>query len=341
VTDATSADVIDVHSHIYPPAFLDLLRTRSRYPRVARVDGVDRFIIFPDEDDAERPTGRPINEAFWDAAAKLEFMDRAGIGRTVLSLGNPWLDPFPGPDSADHAETINDELVRVAERSDGRLVSVGVLPSSSPPEAVTVIRTIARAEHPLRGIVTGPRICGLALDDGRLEPVWQALDETGLTWILHPSDGLGVAEMGGYGQALPIALAFPFETTLAVARYVLAGVERRHPDIRLLVSHGGGTLPYLAARLDAVWRADSSARVHLEDEAPSASLARLYLDAVIYHKRSLTAAVDLAGDKLAFGTDHPFGVADPRRNLAAIDATLGGAARNRVVSGTARELFGM
>jgi len=341
VTDATTVEVIDVHSHIYPPVFLDLLRTRSRHPRVATVDGRDQFIIFPDEDDPERPTGRPIDDAFWDATVKLAFMDRAGIGRAVLSLGNPWLDPFPGPESVDHADTINDELVRIAERSDGRLVSVGILPCSSPADAATVIRTIGGAQHPLRGIVTGPRICGLALDDGRLEPVWEALDRTRLTWILHPSDGLGVAEMVGYGQALPIALAFPFETTVAVARYVLAGVVRRHPDIRLLVSHGGGTLPYLAARLDTVWRADPSARVKLEDEAPSASLARLHLDALTYHQRSLAAAADLVGDKLAFGTDHPFAVADPEGNLAVIDATLGGAARDRVVAGTALDLFAM
>mgnify|MGYP001080806132 CR=1 FL=1 len=245
--EPTGVELIDVHSHIYPPVFLDLLRTRSRYPRVATVGGVDRFIIFPEEDDPGHPTGRPIDEAFWSVDAKLAFMDRAGISRTVVSLGNPWLDPFPGPGSADHAEAINDELIRIAESSGGRIVSVGVLPSSSPDEAATVIRTIGRPEHPLRGIVTGPRICGLALDDERLEPVWQALDDTGLPWMLHPSDGLGIAEMEGYGQALPIALAFPFETTLAVTRYVLAGVMRRHPHVRLLVSHGGGTLPFLAA----------------------------------------------------------------------------------------------
>jgi predicted TIM-barrel fold metal-dependent hydrolase len=341
VIDSTGSELVDVHSHIFPPVFLDLLRTRSRYPRVATVDDEDRFIIFPEEDDVDRPTGRPIDEEFWSADAKLAFMDRAGIGRTVLSLGNPWLDAFPGPESNDHAGTINDELVRIADRSGGRIVSLGVLPCSSPADAVAVIRTIGRPQHPLRGIVTGPTICGLALDDGRLEPVWQALDDTRLPWMLHPSDGLGVAEMEGYGHALPIALAFPFETTLAVTRFVLAGVMRRHPKIRLLVSHGGGTLPFLAARLDTIWRADPSARTRLPDEEPSALLARLYLDAITYHPRSLAAAVDLAGDKLAFGTDHPFAVADPEGNLAAIDATLEGVARDRVVAGTARELFGM
>ena len=70
-------------------------------------------------------------------------------------------------------------------------------------------------------------------------------------------------------------------------------------------------------------------------------LGRLYLDAITYHPRSLAAAIDLAGGKLAFGTDHPFDVADPEGGLAAIDATLDGADRERVVAGTARELFGM
>lgn len=332
--------LIDVHSHLYPPAFLDLLRERTRYPRVATVDGQDRFIIFPEEDDPESPGGRPITEPFWSVDAKLAFMAEVGIERTVLSLGNPWLDPWAGSDSIGHAERLNEAMVEIAEGSGGRLVCLGVLPNAGPDAAAATIRALAEPGQPLRGIVTSPRVCGMTLDDERLEPVWEALDETSLPWLLHPSDGLGIREMEGYGHALPITFGFPFETSVAVARLVLAGVLWRYQRIRLVASHGGGTLPFLAARLDATWRGDAEARGRLTEEPPSRSLARLYADAITYHPRALLAADDLVEGKLAFGTDHPFSVADPEANLAALDA-LDEAARSRVRSGTAADLFGI
>lgn len=333
-----TADLVDVHSHLYPPVFLDLLRARQRYPRVATVDDEERFIIFPEEDDPKAPGGRPITEPFWSVDAKLAFMDEVEIGRTVLSLGNPWLDPFSPEESLRHAAVLNEAMGRIGSESDGRLVCLGVLPNASPEDAAATVRDLARAEHPLRGIVTSPRVCGSTLDDDALEPLWQALDETALPWLLHPSDGLGIREMEGYGHALPITFGFPFETSVAVARLILAGVLERYPRIRLIASHGGGTLPFLAARFDASWHGDASARGRLETE-PTRSLARVHADAITYHPRALLATHDLFEGKIAFGTDHPFSVADPRANLAALEV-LDEESRRRVLSGLATELFG-
>jgi predicted TIM-barrel fold metal-dependent hydrolase len=328
----------DVHSHLYPPVYLDLLRVRDRFPRVATVDGEDRFIIFPEEDDPVSPGGRAIGDSFWSVEAKLAFMDDHGISRTVLSVGNPWLDPFRGPESLAQAAAVNEEMGSLEERTGGRIAGLGVLPNATVEDAASVVRSIA-GNPLLRGIVTGPRVCDRTLDDEELEPLWEALDDTRLPWLLHPSDGAALSDIEGFGHSLPIALGFPFETTIAVTRFVFAGVLERHPQIRLVASHGGGTLPFLAARLDAAWRSDAAAQKRLTTP-PSTSLARLHLDAVTYHGRALSAASDLAGGKLAFGTDHPFPVADVEANITAIDDTFAEAAdRDRVRSGHAEQLF--
>ena len=329
--------LIDIHSHLYTPGYLDLLRGRDRYPRVATVDGEERFIIFPEEDQPGRPTGRPIGESFWSIDAKLAYMDEVGIAQTVLSLGNPWLDPFDGLDSSDHAATVNDELAGIEDHTGGRIVALGVLPSHAPDAAASVVRTIAR-DGRLKGIVTGPTICRRQLDDPELDVVWAALHETRLPWLLHPSDGVGIDQLEGFGHALPIALAFPFETTVAVTRLVFAGVLARFGDIRLVASHAGGTLPFLAGRLDAAWRSDPSAQVRLT-APPSQMLAKLHVDAIAYHQRALAAAIDLVDGKVAFGTDHPFSVADATANLAAIDALA--VDEDRIRTTHAQELFGL
>lgn len=330
-------ELVDVHSHLYTPAYLDLLRTRDRYPRVATVDGEDRFIIFPEEDRPNRVTGRTIGESFWSLDAKLAFMDDVGISRTVLSLGNPWLDPFDGPDSAEHAEKLNDDLATIEDETDGRIVALGVLPSHSVEAAAEVAERIARQGR-LKGVVTGPTICRRPLDDPELEVLWAALNETRLPWLLHPSDGVALDRLEGYGHSLPIALGFPFETSVAVTRLVFGGVLARFPDIRLVASHAGGTLPFLAGRLDAAWRSDPAAKARLETE-PSGMLAKLYVDAIAYHPRALAAAMDLVERKVAFGTDHPFSVADPAANLEAIEAL--GSAGTSIRHTHAAELFGL
>ena len=138
----------------------------------------------------------------------------------------------------------------------------------------------------------------------------------------------------GIGHALPVAVGFPVETTIAVARLVFGGVLHRYPDLRIIASHGGGTLPYLAGRLDAGWRSDPSLSTRAPSP-PSSVLGRLFLDAVLYHPRALRAAADLVGtEHLAFGTDHPFSIADPVANLAAIDEAFMEADADRVLAGT-------
>ncbi len=329
-------EVIDVHSHHYPRWYIELLKARTDIPRVIGDPGDERFVIFPGE--AEQTGGRPISPDYWDLDAKFKFMAAAGIDRAVLSLGNPWLDPLDADTGLEAARRSNAYFAELGERPGGRVAGMGVLPPGDVRHAVTVVGEIASTAS-LHGIVSGTRICGQRLDDPDLEPLWEVLERTRVPLLVHPHYGIGGDELAGFGHALPVAVGFPFETTLAVARLVFAGVLHRHPMLKVVASHGGGTLPYLAGRLDASWRSDPSVHGRLP-EAPSDSLKRLFLDAVLYHARALRAAADLVGvDRLAFGTDHPFSVADPARNLAAIREAFDADESEHVLAGAARALF--
>src|ERR1700730_5498383 len=92
-------ELIDIHSHLYPRWYVEALKRRSELPKIVGGAGEERFVIFEGE------YGRPMGPAFWELDAKLAFMDATGITRTVVSLGNPWLDPFP----ADVAQAFADE----------------------------------------------------------------------------------------------------------------------------------------------------------------------------------------------------------------------------------------
>lgn len=329
--------VVDAHSHLYPRTYVELLRSRTEIPKIVGEPGAERFVIFPDEDREDGSGGRPMGPEYWDVAEKLAFMNRFGISQTVVSLGNPWLDPFDVLESLDAARSLNGELADLGAETGGRLVGMGVLPTDVD-DAVDVAAEVAE-DRRLAGIVAGPRICGRPLDHEELEPLWMELQRSGVPLLLHPHYAVAVEELRGFGHAFPVSMGFPFETTIALARLVFAGVLDRHPELRLVGSHGGGTLPYLAGRLDAGWASDPSVRLRLT-HPPSHDLSRLYLDGVLYHARAMRAAADLVGaEKMVFGTDHPFSVADPKANLDAVHEAFGAEERAWVLAGAARRLF--
>jgi aminocarboxymuconate-semialdehyde decarboxylase len=326
--------IVDVHTHIYPRLYLDHLAARTDLPRIDRRPDGEHFVIFPGE------PGRPIDETYWSLDEKLAFMDRSGISQSVVSLGNPWLDPFPAAEARELAQALNSELASFAGRTGGRVVGMGCLPQGSVADAVEAVGLVQRTEG-LYGIVSGTKICGLALDDPALESLWSVLESGGTPLLVHPHHGLGLEEMDGFGHTLPLALGFTFETTTALARLAMSGVLDRHPDLRVIGSHGGGTLPYLAGRLDGCWAPDGEAR-RRRDQAPSGAFGRFYLDALVYHPRALRAAADLVGtDRMVFWTDHPFAIADPAVNIAAIADTFSTAESRLVLAENARVMFGL
>ena len=110
-----------------------------------------------------------------------------------------------------------------------------------------------------------------------------------------------------YGHVLPLALGFPLETTIAVTRMLLSGIWDRFPKLNVLIAHSGGTLPFLAGRIESCIAHDA----HLKQEGKLGNRKdiwdvlknNIYLDAVIYADVGLKAAIDASGaDRLMFGT---------------------------------------
>ena len=101
----------------------------------------------------------------------------------------------------------------------------------------------------MRGIIIGSAGRGRGLDDPDFEPIWKAAADAGLFVFIHPHYGIGHGLFPDTGHAMMLALGFTFETSIAVSLLILRGVLERHPALKLLIAHAGGTLPYLAGRL--------------------------------------------------------------------------------------------
>ncbi|KAJ5246549.1 hypothetical protein N7468_001532 [Penicillium chermesinum] len=312
--------IVDVHTHVYPPAYMAMLRSRKTVPYVH--DPSDntppRLIILSSDDDPSIPLdqrGRPVDSSYSDIRVKLSFMKKHGINCSVISLANPWLDFLPSADAPGWAEKINDDIEATCAKVNAdadpngvkalsekyTLFAFGALPLSASDPAVIVneIKRLATLPH-IRGVIMGTGGLGAGLDDPRLDPIWGG-------------SGRDEAATGRYGHVLPLALGFPLETTIAVTRMLLSGVFDRFSGLQVLLAHSGGTLPFLAGRIEScILHERKFAANGGEVQGPRRSIwdvlqTNIYLDSVVYSAAGLKAAAAAgSADRLMFGTDHPF-----------------------------------
>ncbi|RPB22574.1 amidohydrolase 2 [Terfezia boudieri ATCC MYA-4762] len=315
-----TATIVDIHTHVYTPLFMEILRSRDAVPYIRSFppDTSDRLIILPGEDSPDTPAtsrGRPIGPDYYDISKKIEFMDTHGIDISVISLANPWLDFLPTEDALRVTQQVNDELNNLCASYPGRLYAFGALPlSGSVAEVIQEIKRLAQLRY-VRGVIMGTSGLGDGLDDPRLDSVWGALQETKQTIFLHPHYGLPKEVYGSrqdnYGHVLALAMGFPMETTIAVARMFLSGVWDKWTKLSVLLAHSGGTLPFLAGRLESCILHDRHIMEKGKDEKRRTIWDilqnNILLDSVVYARAGLKAATEVAGsDRILFGTDHPF-----------------------------------
>jgi predicted TIM-barrel fold metal-dependent hydrolase len=103
-------------------------------------------------------------------------------------------------------------------------------------------------------------------------------------------------------------IEFPFDTTRAVTNLVVSGTLERCPNVRIIVPHAGGTLPFLARRIDGMVSRLSLARERAPTGSLIAALQRLFYDtAGSSGDNSLTSLLTLIDSShVLYGSDYPF-----------------------------------
>ncbi|KAJ0301672.1 hypothetical protein COL5a_005690 [Colletotrichum fioriniae] len=328
MASSTAMTVVDVHTHMYPPSYVKILESRTTIPVVRSFPQTPdpRLILLASEEQAldeatkdlsAKPPGRPLTSHYASLDQKVHFMDTHKINISVISLANPWLDFIDASESGAMAKGVNEEFDGMCAAHPGRLFFFAALPLTASLETILEAINHVKALKYCRGIILGTSGLGKGLDDPDLLPIFKAIAAARLTIFLHPHYGLpndvwGPRASNEYGHVLPLALGFPMETTIAVARMYLAGVFDDVPELRMLLAHSGGTLPFLAGRIESCIMHDG--QLVREGKVGkgrrtiwSVLKEQIYLDAVIYSEVGLKAAIDASGaDRLMFGTDHPF-----------------------------------
>src|SRR5437899_139661 len=151
---------------------------------------------------------------------------------------------------------------------------------------------------------------GTNLGELPLDEYWAAAVELGVPVFLHPAQPTPTPRTRRF--AMNQVVQYTVDTTLCVGSLIGAGVLDRFPELTLILSHGGGALPYLVGRFDIMFqRSDRAATGIAATASPSAYLGRMYYDTILHDPRALRYLADRVGiERLVIGSDDSFPPAD-------------------------------
>lgn len=323
--------IIDFHTHYYPPAYLDLLRSGRSVVKVdLDAEGNPRLHYPGDYNVAVR--------GHRDIDFRETEMAKYGVDLEVISLTTPGTHVESPANAARFAAQINDAFAQVVARKKGKFVALATLPLNDPAASV---KEFKRACGPLGfpGAMLFSNIDGVALADERFWPLYEAANDIGAVLHIHPTAPVGVEAMTEY-WLMPL-VGFLFDTTLAAEKIVFSGVAERFPQIRWVLSHLGGAIPYIAERADRGFHAFKECRAKIE-KPPSEYLKRFYYDTVNFDPLALQLAIDFAGgEHILAGSDYPHQIGSIPSMLESLAALrIPETDRAKILGGNAARLLG-
>ena len=265
---------IDTHQHFLPKLYLDAV-------------GLDLL-------NAAMPSGVAPT---WSEQAAIAMMDENGIDEGILSISSgPTL-----PDAPTLLRKCNDHAAELRSRYPGRFGSFASLPL---PDVDAALKEVSYCLDELKvdGFIVFANYNGMYLGDEHFAPLWEELDRRRTVAFVHPNQ-----PPHDVPRVAPASvLEYPFETTRTAASLIISGATNRFKNLRFILSHAGGTLPYLVPRLALSISMMPGAAERVGDTF--AAVRSFYFDTALSAGNAPLAALAQVADPdhILFGTDFPF-----------------------------------
>jgi aminocarboxymuconate-semialdehyde decarboxylase len=274
----------------------------------------------------------------FDYPLRIKAMDQVGVDIAIVSLTAPSVYWGSAEDSAKAARLINDDMRAARAAYPGRIRFLATLPWQHPELAVAELKRVC--DLGAVGVMVLANIRGRHLTEPEFAPIWQAIDDRKLPVLVHPTTPPGYRDANLLKYNLVATVGFVYDTTLAITRMVMDGFLDRFPNVKIIAAHGGGTLPYINARIDKFFELTAPSREKISIP-PSEYFQRIYYDAVVYQMNSLHACIDLAGPgHVMYGSDYPHQTGDMKGCLARVD-DLPPDQRDAIRGTNAQRVFGL
>jgi aminocarboxymuconate-semialdehyde decarboxylase len=246
---------------------------------------------------------------------RLKDMARAGIDMQILSLSIPSVDAFNPEEGITFAQMVNEELSEISKKYPDRFAFFATIPLKAKEDAIPELKR-AVEELGAKGVILGSNIDGKPLDRPEFRSFFSHVAEMDIPVLIHPMTPAGNEAMNDYRLAPMIG--FEMDLCLATVRIIMSGILRDFPNLKFIISHLGGAIPYFIERIENCFRAYPECKVNIQD-SPKNYLKKIYLDTVSFHLPALMCAYAFHGPKrLILGSDYPHVIGDIDRSVSSI-----------------------
>ena len=274
---AAATGRIDMHHHFAPPAWIEAVRGR--------------------------PLLQPANTR-WTAAQSLEDMDRGGVAAAIVSITNPGLWFGDRAQTGRVARACNDFGAKLVQEHPGRFGLFAAMPL---PDVDATLTEIAYAYDTLKadGVGLFTSYTDMWLGHASFRPVMEELNRRSAIVAVHPTAADCCRNLNYAPGAGPGSIEYGTDTTRAIMGIAFSGDATRFPAIRFIWSHAGGSVPFLAGRIDG---ASNNAKASLPNGF-IAEIRKFYYDLAGASNRGAVASLLelVKPSQVLFGTDFPPG----------------------------------
>lgn len=269
---------IDVHHHMLP----EFLKQKLEDLGISQAGGMDLPVWTPD--------------------SSLKVMDDNGIQKSILSVSCPGVYFGDSGEATELARQSNEYASDLKGNSE-RFGYFATVPQTLIDESIIEIRHAFDVGH-ADGVTLLSSVDGKYLGNPLYDPLMEELHNRSAVVFVHPNlpkiTDLIELEMPGF------MMEFVFDTTRAVANLIASGVMERYSNIRFVLAHAGGTVPYLAWRLSL-----GDFVLDMENKFPKGTmhyLKQFYFDTALSPSPQMLGSLrELIGvDRILFGSDFPF-----------------------------------
>jgi predicted TIM-barrel fold metal-dependent hydrolase len=273
---AAPAGIIDIHHHVFPDAFMDIVRSASVSPAV-------------------------VNQ--WSLQRTLDEMDRNGVRTAIVSITQPGVWVGDATRSRTLARQCNEYMARLRADHPGRFGFLAALPL---PDTEGSLKELEYAIDVLHadGVSLMTSYGNTWPGDPLHAPVMQELDRRQCLVHIHPT-GADCCR-GLMANVTPNLIEYPHDTARAIMSLLYSGTFASRKNIRFVFCHAGGTMPALAGRVQQLATpADKAAKM---PEGIAHILQGLYYDVADAAYPSAIAALTsiVPSSQLVFGSDYPY-----------------------------------
>ncbi|KAK6856500.1 hypothetical protein PG995_006687 [Apiospora arundinis] len=282
---------VDVHHHYLPPSYVQAL-----------------------EDGGGDPSGWATPG--WTLEKDLQFSTDEGIAFSFLSITAPGPEIVPRDKQAQFCRQANEYAAALRSASPNRYGFFATIPNLL--NSAAALEEIKHALDRLNadGITLYTRYGGNYLGHPDFQGIWEFLNSRGAVVFVHPTHPIDTSLVS---PSLPQPMIdYPHETTRTAVDLIISGTMRQYPDVKVILSHAGGTLPWLALRPAVMlpYLPSSAAKLKAGGPAAKDTMVDNFLEDArqFYFDTALSAGPLTLGllkefaqaDHVLFGSDYPY-----------------------------------